>query len=307
MIKILSFIALFLVATAHCYGEDLNYQMPSSSDYWRNIDDDFKEAYKIAIDPDNLSTWGYIIGSSALLYYYDEELIKEAQRVGEKLGIDGGGETNSIVILSLGPYPILKYPKSIGSGLYFLGDGSVHLGIIAGFASYSVLHDYDVKTMSVASQLLEGILDVGIATQFLKHVTGRQSPFKSTSPRGRWDLFPNQIDYANDVSNYDAFPSGHLATSMMTVTVLANNYPDNPYIKPIGYTLMGLLSFQMLNNEVHWASDYPLALGIGYVFGNIASSRAINQAREPQPNKLSWHLAPTSILGTLGVGVNFTY
>ncbi len=32
---------------------------------------------------------------------------------------------------------------------------------------------------------------------------------------------------------------------------------------------MTLLSFQMINNGVHWMSDYPLALGIGYLFGKL--------------------------------------
>jgi hypothetical protein len=59
---------------------------------------------------------------------------------------------------------------------------------------------------------------------------------------------------------------------MMTITVLADNYPEYSLIRPIGYTLMGLLGFQMMNNGVHWASDYPLALAIGYGLGKVAVS-----------------------------------
>jgi len=69
-----------------------------------------------------------------------------------------------------------------------------------------------------------------------------------------------------------AFPSGHLATAMMTVTVLSENYPEYTLIRPIGYGLMTLLGFQMVNNGVHWASDYPLALAIGYGLGKVAVS-----------------------------------
>jgi hypothetical protein len=36
---------------------------------------------------------------------------------------------------------------------------------------------------------------------------------------------------------------------------------------------MGALGFQMMNNDVHWASDYPLALAIGYGLGKHAASR----------------------------------
>jgi hypothetical protein len=160
-----------------------------------------------------------------------------------------------------------------------IGDGFTHITIMGGFFTYGMINDDD-KTLSVSSQLAEGLLDVAIVTQTLKHITGRQSPFKSTQKRGKWDLFPNQEDYVKDVPSYDAFPSGHLATTMMTVTVLAENYPNNAYIKPVGYTAMILLTFQMLNNEVHWASDYPLAIGIGYSIGKIVSQRERDRAKK---------------------------
>jgi hypothetical protein len=88
-----------------------------------------------------------------------------------------------------------------------------------------------------------------------------------------WRLLPDQADYLNHVSKYDAFPSGHLATAMMCVTVIAGNYPEHKYIKPLGYSLMTVVGFQMLNNGVHWASDYPLGLAIGYSFGKIIQAR----------------------------------
>ena len=33
---------------------------------------------------------------------------------------------------------------------------------------------------------------------------------------------------------------------------------------------MGLLGYSMLNNGVHWASDYPLGIALGYAFGKLA-------------------------------------
>ena len=113
--------------------------------------------------------------------------------------------------------------------------------------------------------------------QLLKHITGRQSPFTSTAPGGLWRPFPNQAVYAKNVPHYDAFPSGHLATAMATVTVIASNYEDYKFIRPLGYTLMGVLGYAMLNNGVHWASDYPLGLALGYAFAKIA----VNKGRMP--------------------------
>ena len=63
------------------------------------------------------------------------------------------------------------------------------------------------------------------------------------------------------------------------------------YIQPVGYTLMSLLGFQMLNNGVHWASDYPLALALGYGFGKIA----VNGGRRSKLSEDSVRIGPTVI------------
>ena len=127
--------------------------------------------------------------------------------------------------------------------------------------------------LQTASQLAQGMLTTGFSTQLLKHITGRESPFRSSRDGGRWDFFPNQIEYHKHVPRYDAYPSGHLATAMMTVTVIAQNYPEKKFIRPVGYGLMTILSFEMVNNGVHWISDYPLALLMGYAFAKMAVDR----------------------------------
>ena len=128
----------------------------------------------------------------------------------------------------------------------------------------------DNRALQTSSQMAEAIIGSGAVVQTLKHVTGRQSPFTSTMPGGAWHFFPNQLDYAHHVPSYDAFPSGHLAAAMATVTVISGNYPEYTFIRPLGYSLMSVLGFQMLNNGVHWASDYPLGIALGYGFGRIA-------------------------------------
>ena len=94
-----------------------------------------------------------------------------------------------------------------------------------------------------------------------------------TAPGGKWRPFPSLGEYQKNTPNYDAFPSGHLATMMTTVTVLADDYPEKKWIKPLGYTLIGLTGFAMMNTEVHWAGDYPLALAVGYLNGKIITGR----------------------------------
>ena len=151
-----------------------------------------------------------------------------------------------------------------------IGDGRSQFGLAGIYALYGFITS-DNRALRTASQITEAVLASGAVVQVLKHITGRQSPFVSTKSGGRWIFFPNQIDYLKHVPRYDAFPSGHVTTTLATVIVIAENYPDIKWIKPLGYTMTGLLAISMVNTGIHWYSDYPLAVVLGYTFGIIAS------------------------------------
>jgi len=72
-------------------------------------------------------------------------------------------------------------------------------------------------------------------------------------------------------------PSGHIATYVATVTVIAKKYPEYEWIKPVGYSLGVALAFNMVNGKVYWVSNYPLGIFIGYVIGKNAANRRIIQ------------------------------
>lgn len=114
---------------------------------------------------------------------------------------------------------------------------------------------------------------MGISTQILKRLSGRQTPSRANFAGGRWSAFPSFNNFKNEIDNYDSFPSGHLSTMMATVTVLSKNYPEKKWIKPVGYSLIGLTGFAMMNNKVHWAGDYPLAIALGHVAGSVIVNR----------------------------------
>jgi membrane-associated phospholipid phosphatase len=160
-------------------------------------------------------------------------------------------------------------PDNLNSTFYYLGDGWTHLAVASSFWIYGGIKK-DNRALQTSSQLGEAIFSTGLVVQALKRLTGRQSPYVATKDRGEWHLFPSYNTYQNFVPNYDAFPTGHLATAMATVTVIAENYPEYRFIRPVGYSLMGLLGYSMLNNGVHWASDYPVGIALGYAFAKIA-------------------------------------
>jgi hypothetical protein len=96
--------------------------------------------------------------------------------------------------------------------------------------------------------------------------------------------------------------------------VLALNYPEHRYIWPVGSAAMGVLSFAMVNNGVHWASDYPLALAIGGVIGRTVVQRGRSIIRTPAPGpaaipapagRAALDLAPLLAPGVFGVRVTW--
>jgi membrane-associated phospholipid phosphatase len=220
---------------------------------------------KTPFEKENLGSLTIVAGSTALLLHFDNAIIKGVSSASHNIGLKPQAEFDELLIHQKA---LFKWPDNINSGFYQLGEGTTTLGIAGGFFVYGKLA-HDNRALQTASDLTETFLTMGITIQTLKRITGRQAPFRATVPSGRWQPFPSFSKYRQDVTNYDAFPSGHLATMMATITVLSKNYPEKKWIKPIGYLLTGLTGWSMLNNKVHWASDFPLGLVIGYLSGKI--------------------------------------
>ncbi len=166
------------------------------------------------------------------------------------------------------PYDQSPTFKKINDVTSYLGDGKVQFGLAIAFAGYGFALNDD-RAIRTASQTVEVILACGAVVQFLKHVTGRESPFTATTPTGLWRFFPNQIEYAKHVPHYDAFPSGHIATAFGTFMVIAENYPNEKWIQYIGYPVMASIATGLVATSIHWWSDIPLGVALGYSFGRL--------------------------------------
>ena len=251
-------------------SETLVYSKPS---FWATIAKgprDLLAFTENSFSKESLPWVAAVTASTLILIEYDQKLYAGAQKIGGKLNISTKDKTRPF--LKIGKIPVLRGPTDLGSAMYFLGDGWISLGLCAYFESYGLIKD-DWRALTTGHQLMEGLLVTGLTTQVIKRATGRETPSAATVSRGVWRSFPSFGEFQSHRTRYDAFPSGHLATGMMAVTIMAENYPEKTLVKPIGYALLGALSFQMMNNGVHWASDYPLGLGIGYMVGKaIASS-----------------------------------
>jgi membrane-associated phospholipid phosphatase len=187
----------------------------------------------------------------------------------------------------------------------FMGQGWFQFGIAGVFAIHGLAADND-KSLQTASQTVEVILTCGAVIQTLKHITGRETPILATSPTGIWRFFPNQLDYIKHVPKYDAFPTGHLATATATLTVIMDNYPDQKWIPYIGYPAIGCIGLAMVGQGIHWWSDYPLGIAIGYSFAKVITGRNLKQLDNASSPVLQPEIG-LAVLETSTPGIKFIW
>jgi hypothetical protein len=273
---------------------------PGVLTFVKNQPADLKDFWRATFRRENGLMLGALAVGTGLLIAADQYLFVRTWRLGDRMSITHSGEQKTFAKTKI---PFTSYvvrlngPHDLGTAMYFLGDGVTHMTIAGSFLTYGLIRSDD-RALRTSSELVEAIVANGIIVQILKHSTGRENPNTLTVPRGKWRFFPNQKDYAKHVNKYDAFPSGHLSTAMATVTVIAMNYPEYKFVRPVGYTLMSALAFQMVNNGVHWYSDYPLAIYMGYAFAKIAVDRGRPDQTAAAP---SFGVSPAYVGGGLGL------
>ena len=265
------------------------------------------DALKKSFSKESLGYWTLILGSTALLYQYDEDILDRVQRDGRSLGIGNKDGSESLFKdLDIG----FRVPTDIGSTLYFLGDGITHFFISGGFLAYGHYGGSN-RAYNTGLQIIHGMGVSTIFSQILKRATGRQSPTHKTEPRGKWRPFPSFKTYMDNIPAYDAMPSGHIMTATLTFTILRENYPEyDSYLLPLEIVWLSLLGWQMVNNGVHWASDYPLGIAMGYVFGKASArlgKRSERGKEQGSEDSTSWHVFPGSQDGVSMLNLLISY
>lgn len=249
---------------------DHTYPRPQKWGFITHVPNDMLEIAKSPFKKSNLAGLGVVVASTAILLPFDQQILDGVKRASTHIHLQA--ETDYKILFKAGDTKIIKAPRNLNSALYQMGEGGTSMLITGGLFLYGKIAK-DYRALQTASDITETFITMGITTQVLKRISGRQSPFMRTQPGGAWHPFPSFKEYQVNTSNYDAFPSGHLATMMATVTVLTTNYPEKKWIGILGYSLIGLTGWAMVNTDVHWAADYPLALALGYISGKITCMR----------------------------------
>jgi membrane-associated phospholipid phosphatase len=287
--------------------ESYVYDKLKFSDLYEKIPCNIANTAKDMVSSQTLPYTFAASGATIALIPLDPYLTRESRKLAIKLGFEYDHSYKNI-----GPLKII--PQNTNSLLYFLGNGTSVILMSGGFAAYGFICN-DYRAQNVSSQLFQSILLSGVFSQTLKRITGRESPFitaEENKNHSKWHPFPSFSAYQKDTSRYDGMPSGHLTTGLAAWIVIAENYPEKKWIKPVGFTVLGLMSFEMVQSGVHWTSDYPIAILFGYLIGKNIAKTAIKKentvANEfSTKNKYHFNLASSSINGhqTFGVNVNF--
>lgn len=263
------------------------------------------ETLKMSFSKESIGYWGLILSSTALLYEYDEDLLKEIQRQGRDMGI--GNDDKTKPLFQLFGFDV-RFPTDTGSSLYFIGDGITHFAIAGSLLGYGAIADHS-RPYNTGLQLIHGMTVSTIFNQILKRATGRQAPKQQTEPRGSWRPFPSVETYAAETEAYDAMPSGHVMTTTLAFTIIRDNYPEyDLFLLPLEITCLSLLGWQMVNNGVHWASDYPLGIAMGYVVGKATVKMGKKNSDEnSDPLETTWNFLPGQKYGVSTLNLVMTF
>ena len=243
-------ISILLITTV---SDAQEMQAPKFWDMVTNLPEDWQVFSEKTFTKENLGNLAALTALTAGLVAYDYEIWKELER---------SHKTDSTI-------------NKINWHFVSAGDGYSQFALSGLFGVYGAWTN-DARALRTASQTVEVILSTGAVVQIMKHVTGRESPFKSTTRTGKWEPFPEQVRYHSDVQKYDAVPSGHIATAYATFIVVWDNYPEKKWIPYVGYPITLLISSALVATGLHWISDIPLGIALGHSFAKIIMSRNNN-------------------------------
>ena len=276
-LRIAAIVALIFSHTTLIAQRDstvLVFNKPKSFSFITNVPGEIGQLVKQPFQKRNLKATALIAGTTAVLVAFDQPIYNGVRQLADNIHLKPS-ERNKILwsVKTGGKKTVLiKTPRNLNTAFYMMGEGIPTILIAGGlFIQGKINNDY--RSLQTASDLSESFITLGVTTQIAKWISGRENPIVASQRNGAWRPFAPLKDFQNNKPRYDAFPSGHLATMMATVTILANNYPEKKWIKPVGYSLMALTSFAMINNGVHWIGDYPIGIALGYLSGKIITDR----------------------------------
>jgi len=210
---------------------DSQNRLELNRDYFMGIFSDiaYTATSPMRWDDSDWMTAGWVAGGTGLLFILDEEIrdVFESNR---------SSVTDDISNIF----------EPFGNGLY----------IVPALAGFYIFGHFDENAKAKRTALIaaESFLVTGLFVTVMKATFGRSRPSSGES----------STTFSAFSTGSTSFPSGHAISAFSIATVIANEYEDVPYIKPISYGIATMTALSRINDEKHWASDVFFGAALGY-------------------------------------------
>ena len=127
------------------------------------------------------------LGVTAVLIPLDNAASKSVKHIAKQFHLSP--ETDYKVPIKFKNISILKTPQNFNSALYQLGEGGTAMIPAGGMYLYGKIK-HDKKAEAAASDLIETFFTMGITTQLIKRMSGRESPSEESIRNKGGELRP---------------------------------------------------------------------------------------------------------------------
>lgn len=184
--------------------------------------------------------------------------------------------------------------NGLAKNLTRLGNGSTGAVLIG--ATYLAARLGGNNHLARATSLsAEALLNVGIWTTAIKHLTARARP----AAGGQGEFFDFNPSGAEEVTS---FPSGHATGAFAVATVFAEEYPHAHWVRWFAYGMAGMIAASRVALGRHFPSDVVVGALLGHSLGKMVEARQHGEEERP-----AGRLEPIFDPANGGYGVAYRY
>jgi membrane-associated phospholipid phosphatase len=183
---------------------------------------------------------------------------------------------NSVVGTGSGTTALSVRPIGTWGGVAVMG---------AALAAGGVFHDSNLASMGLDG-IEASLFSALLITPVLKHIAGRPRP---NAGQGASDLEP--------LSANQSFPSGEVTLAFTNAAVIAA-HTDSPVIRGVAWGLAGLVGWERMRLDAHWASDVVAGALIGTAVGSW-----VVKIHEPEETGTRTTVSVLPLVGPRAVGL----
>lgn len=170
--------------------DSIGYSKPKPFRFVTGVPASFAESARLTCSKKSILPVSLIAASTLLLLPFDQDITNGVNRFSNYIHLSPDRKYETLWGFNLGSTKVKPYeiPQNINSVLYTLGEGSTSVFLTGGFFVYGKVKK-DYRASQTASDIMQAQLAVGVITQLLKRVSGRESPFSSTAAGGGMATF----------------------------------------------------------------------------------------------------------------------